>query len=260
MKNAVYDGKRFKVKTYFITGMIFGMTFFPVGIRSATPAGVLMFPQADNKGVEMPIRWGDAHSRLIPSPDRQKLEQGEIFFAREEGEGDNVIAQTLSLIKTPPESCYRIVREYNQYRSVMPYTAESRVIRSFRVTAEGSEREGVDFWTRVNVLGFETRYLIRIVHLEDPRLSTYRSYWTLVEKPSVIPECVDSENRPCENDLSVNVGSHLFEPYAPNPHWTLHTYTVRIGGKHWYQRTAVRWGGARSMGDVVRRLREVAGK
>jgi hypothetical protein len=142
----------------------------------------------------------------------------------------------------------------------MPYTKESRILRTFTPKGEESLSDGVDFWTRVKFLGWETRYLIRIVHLEDPRRSYYRGYWTLVDQPAQAAGCLDSEKRPCENDLTMNIGSHQFEPYPENPDWTLHTYTVKVGGKHWFQRAALDWGGTRSLREVVQCLRQAGEK
>jgi len=246
---------------YFLHKIILSGIIFLLLI-SPTPAIAepLMIPKASPANHEMPIQWHHAYSRLVTSPEWDKLGRGEIISAMNMDESGVVSAQTLSLIKALPESCYRVVRKYDQYRSFMPYTVESRIIRSFTVKGERSENDGVDFWTRINVWGSETRYLIRIIHLEEPTLSRYRCFWTLVEKPFQIPECLDSEKRPCENDLSTNVGSHQFEPYPENPEWTLHTYTLKVGGKHWFQKIAFDWGGTRSMREVIQCLRKAVRK
>jgi hypothetical protein len=134
------------------------------------------------------------------------------------------------------------------------------VIRSFPLEGEYAGAEGVDFWTRIRVFGFNTRYLLRIAHLSDPDQHRFRSFWTLVGHPEKLNTCFDSKKNPCQNDLAVNVGSHLFEPFPGNPDFTLHIYTLMISGKSWLQRAAFHWGGTKSMGEVTLAIRKILEK
>jgi hypothetical protein len=247
-------------KRLFFVAPLAGLFLYWAVTAPPCPAGISENLQANPGSNEMPIRWHQAYSQIITQPERHKLEKGEILCALRKVDGGTAQAQTVALIKARPESCFRIVKNYNQYRSLMPYTEESRVLRTFNARGDEPGSEGVDFWTRVKFLGWETRYLLRIIHWEDPASSRYRSYWTLVDNPSQVAGCLDSEKRPCENDLSLNIGSHQFEPYPGNPNWTLHTYTLKVGGKHWFQRAALEWGGIRSLREVVQCLRQAGEK
>lgn len=208
----------------------------------------------------MPVRWEEAYKPLILVPDPGRLEQGEVLgesYPKEEG---TLVAQTVGLIPAAPEACYRVVTNYAQYRKTMPFTAESQVVRRFFLTGEGPPREVVDFWTRVRVLGFDSRYLIRIVHLPEPEKQRFRTFWTLVDYPEGVPACRDGQNRPCRNDLTLNLGSHLFEPYGGNPKWTLHTYTLEISAEGRLRRSALRWIGVSSMKEVTRAIKRILEK
>ncbi len=130
----------------------------------------------------------------------------------------------------------------------MPNTVENRVIRSFTLEGDYAGAEAVDFWTRVSVLGFDTRYLLRIAHLSEPQSRRFRSFWTLVDNPTQVAGVCGSEKTPCENDLALNLGSHQFEPYPGNPSYTLHTYTLNLAGKNWLQQAAFRLGGPENDG------------
>ncbi len=204
----------------------------------------------------MPISWNEACFKLINSPDGADLEKGEILVALKNLGDDTIMAQSIGLIEARPEECVRIVRDYNNYTSIMPYTVESRVVRSFTLEGENAGARTVDFWTKVSVLGFQTSYLIRVVHLVDPASHRYSSYWTLVRNPAADSGCKDSNGRPCENDLDMNIGSSQFEPYKGNPNRTLHTYTLEIEGKSWTQCLGLRLGGGSSMRDVTKAIRK----
>ena len=155
-------------------------------------------PKADGKTNVMPIRWDQAFLGLISSPDKIKLERGEILCEIKKGGSDTILAQTMGLIKAKAEDCFMVVRNYNQYINLMPCTVESKVIRSFHLEGENFGAEAVDFWTRVRIFGFNTRYLLRIAHLADPNRQQFRSFWTLVDHPDQTPGCRDNENRPCQ--------------------------------------------------------------
>jgi hypothetical protein len=204
----------------------------------------------------MPISWDQAYSRIVISPDQAELEKGKIFFDSKKIDGKTLMAQSIGLIEAGPEECFRVVRDYNHYTSTMPYTVESKIVRSFRLEGENPGAETVDFWTKVRVLGFQTGYLIRVVHLADPESRLYRSFWTLVRNPAAVSGCKDSNMRPCENDLDMNIGSHQFEPYKGNPSITMHTYTLKVKGKNWAQSVGLRAGSGNSMRDVTRSIRE----
>lgn len=215
---------------------------------------------ADPKTKSLPIGWDKAYFKIIASPDSKALESGDILYDVKQLTSSSAMAQTMGLIDASPEACYKAAKDYNNYTKTMPFTAESRIIRKYPLEGQNSAgAEAVDFWTRVSVVGFETRYLIRIAHLEDVAASRYRTFWTLVDNPSQVP-CTDNEKRPCENDLTANLGSHLFEPYKGNPKKTLHTYTVKLVGKTWAQRTALSVGGGTSMKEVTASVRKSAEK
>ena len=212
--------------------------------------------QADPRARTMPIAWDDAHAEIITAPDEAALERGEVVHAARI-EGGITVAQTMGLIDAPPEQCFRVVRDYSRYTETMPFTDESKVLRTFLVEgpiAPGAE--AVDFWTRVNVGGLKTRYLLRIVHLTDPTAGRYRSYWTLVRDPDQAP-CTDVEGKPCANDLAADIGSHLFEPYHGDPRRTRHTYTLTLVGRGW-RKTLMTLDGGTSMKEVTRRIRLAA--
>ncbi len=211
--------------------------------------------KADVKTNLMPVRWEQAFLRLISSPDKSRLERGEILGEIKKTGSDTVLAQTMGLIKGKPEDCFKVVRNYNQYINLMPCTVESKVVRSFHLEGENAGAEAVDFWTRVRVFGFNTGYLLRIAHLPEPNKQRFRSFWTLVDHPDLLPACRDSDKKNCRNDLAINLGAHQFEPYPGNSNYTLHTYTLTISGKSWLQQTALRLGGIKSMGDVTLAIR-----
>ncbi|MFM7204681.1 MAG: SRPBCC family protein [Myxococcota bacterium] len=217
-------------------------------------------PAADPKTKSLPLGWDQAYFKIITTPDYPALEKGEILYKEKQVNSDTALAQTMGLINASPEACYKAVKLYDNYTKTMPFTVESRVIRRYPLEgAVSAGAETVDFWTRVSVLGFETRYLIRIAHLEEAAANRYRTFWTLVNNPAQVP-CTDSEKRPCENDLAANIGSHLFEPYKGDPKRTLHTYTLKLVGKSWMQRTALNVGGGSSMREVTERTRKAAEK
>ena len=134
---------------------------------------------------------------------------------------------------------------------IMPHTVENRVIRSFTLEGDYAGAEAVDFWTRVNVLGFDTGYLLRIAHLSEPQSRRFRSFWTLVDNPAQLAGLCGAEKTPCENDLALNLGSHQFEPYPGNPNYTLHTYTLNLSPKNWLQQMAIRLGVRKTMEEVT---------
>ncbi len=203
----------------------------------------------------MPISWNEAYFKLINSADAADLEKGEILVALKDLDDDTFMAQSIGLIEAGPEECVRVVRDYNNYTSIMPYTLESRVVRSFTLEGENAGAKTVDFWTKISVLGFQTSYLIRVVHLSDPESHRYSSFWTLVRNPAADQGCIDSNGQPCKNDLNMNIGSSQFEPYKGNPNRTLHTYTLKIEGKRWTQGFGLRMGGGCSMRDVTKAIR-----
>ena len=212
--------------------------------------------QADGRTNTMPVHWDQASLKIIPCLDQASLERGEVVCEIKKIDPQTVAAQSGGLIKADPADCFKIVRKYDQYVQLMPHTVESRVIRSFRVEGDYAGTEAVDFWTRVNVLGFDTRYLLRIVHLSEPLSRRFRSFWTLVDNPTQVAGVCGSGKTPCENDLAVNLGSHQFEPYPGNPNYTLHTYTVNLAGKNWLQQAAFRLGGRKTMQAVTQGIRK----
>lgn len=203
----------------------------------------------------MPISWRQAYFRIIVSPDEEELRKGKILFDMKKLDDGTIVAQSMGLIKATPEECVRISDDLNHYTSIMPYTVESRIVRRFRLAGEFAGASAVDFWTRVCVLGFQTRYLIRVVNLADAQSHVYRSFWTLVRNPGSVSGCKDSNARPCENDLDMNVGSGKFEPYKGDPNCTLHTYTLKIKPKSWIQHFGLCEGCGNSMRDVTRAIR-----
>jgi hypothetical protein len=212
--------------------------------------------QADGRTNIMPVNWDQTSPKIIPHLDQARLERGEVLCEIKKIDPQTVAAQSEGLIKADPAECFEIVRRYNQYVHLMPNTVESRVIRSFRLEGDYAGAEAVDFWTRVNVLGFDTRYLLRIAHLSDPQTRRFRSFWTLVDNPTQVAGVCGSGKTPCENDLALNLGSHQFEPYPGNPNYTLHTYTVNLAGKNWLQQVAFRMGGRKTMQEVTQRIRK----
>jgi hypothetical protein len=212
--------------------------------------------QADGRANTMPVRWDQASPRIITHLDRVRLERGEILCEIRKVDPQTLAAQSVGVIKADPAECFNIVRRYNQYVQLMPHTVENRVVRSFTLEGDYAGAEAVDFWTRVSVLGFDTRYLLRIAHLTEPQSRRFRTFWTLVDNPAQVPGLCGSEKTPCENDLELNLGSHQFEPYPGNPSYTLHTYTVNLAGKHWLQQAAFRLGGHKTMEEVTRGIRK----
>jgi hypothetical protein len=226
----------------------------------ALPAGTAIDLTADPLTNVMPISWDQAYSRIILSPDEAKLEKGEILTAVKRLDDGTIVAQSIGLIDAAPEECVRVARNYSHYTTIMPYTVESRIVRSFRVEGENPGAEAVDFWTRVCVLGFKTRYLIRMVHLDVPESHLYRSFWTLVRNPAAVPGCIDAEARPCVNDLDMNMGTSEFEPWKGSPGRTMHTYTLKIKVAGWAQTLGLRVGCGSSMRDVTKAIREAVKK
>lgn len=117
----------------------------------------------------MPIRWDQAFLRIISLPNTDKLEQGEILCEINKVDEQTLVAQSVGLIKAKAEECFKVIRNYNRYIKLMPYTVENKVVRSFQLEGDYPGAEAVDFWTRIRVLGFDTRYLLRIAHLTEPR-------------------------------------------------------------------------------------------
>ncbi|HMK66038.1 MAG TPA: hypothetical protein VK564_09605 [Thermodesulfobacteriota bacterium] len=237
-------------------------TFLFSGILSIIPAYGFMQGdcRADGKTNTMPIRWEQAHHPLISKPDRAKLLKGEILCEIKKVDPDTVVAESIGLIRAKAEDCFEVVRNYNQYVKLMPHTVENKVIRTFQLEGDYNGVEAVDFWTRVRVFGFDTAYLLRIAHLSDLKKQLFRSFWTLVDNPAKLPACRDSEKRPCRNDLALNIGAHQFEPFSGNTDYTLHTYTLMISGKNWWQQLAFKIGGKQSMGDVTASIRNAVEK
>jgi hypothetical protein len=212
--------------------------------------------QADSRANTMPVRWDQASPKIITTLDKTKLERGEVLCEIKRIDSQTLAAQSVGLIKADPADCFKIIRRYNQYVQFMPNTVENRVVRSFTLEGDYAGAEAVDFWTRVSVFGFDTRYLLRIAHLSEPLSRRFRSFWTLVDNPAQITGLCGSEKTTCENDLALNLGSHQFEPYPENPSYTLHTYTVNLAGKYWLQQTAFSLGGQKSMQEVTRGIRK----
>jgi hypothetical protein len=231
-----------------------GLVIVLLVIAALVEAGIDL--TADPAGNTMPISWEQTYSRIIISPDESKLEQGKIIVDVKKYDDGTVVAQSIGLIEAAPEECARVAQDFSHYTGIMPYTVEGKVVRRFRIEGESAGADAVDFWTRVSVLGFQTRYLIRVVHLASPERHSYRSFWTLVRNPAEDSGCRDSEGKPCENDLYVNIGSGTFEPYKDNPNRTMHTYTLRIKPKSWTQSVGFRVGGGSSMQDVTKAIRK----
>jgi len=212
--------------------------------------------QADGRTNTMPVQWDQASPRIIAQLDQARLEQGEVLSEIKKIDSQTVAAQSGGLIKADPAECFKIIRKYNQYVQLMPHTVESRVVRSFTLEGDYAGAEALDFWTRVSVLGFDTRYLLRIAHLSEPQSRRFRSFWTLVDNPTQVAGVCGSGKTTCENDLTLNLGSHQFEPYPGDPNYTLHTYTVTIAAKNWLQQVAFRLGGHKSMQEVTQAIRK----
>jgi hypothetical protein len=247
--------QRLKNKLFFIIFLL----SLPLGILSAFGAERIAL-KADGTTNVMPIRWDQAYQRIITHPDKEKLLQGEILCEIKRVDARTVVAQSIGLIKAKAEECFKVIRNYNQYIQVMPCTVENKVVRSFQLEGEYSGVEAVDFWTRVRVLGFDTAYLLRIAHLSDIKKHLFRSFWTLVDNPAEMAGCQDTEKKPCQNDLAVNLGAHQFEPFPGNSNYTLHTYTLTVSGKTWLQQMAFNLGGKKSMGDVTACIRNAVEK
>lgn len=231
-----------------------------LALLTVLSAGLVMGetdPQADPKTKSLPVTFEKTYFKIIATPDYAALEKQDILYGEKQTSSDTAFAQTMGLVNASPEACYKAVRDYNNYTKSMPFTVESKIVRQYPLEGSAVPADAVDFWTRVSVVGFETRYLIRIAHLEDAANHKYRTFWTLVNNPGQVP-CVDSEKRACENDLATNIGSHLFEPYKGDPKRTLHTYTVKLVGKSWAQRAALTVGGGTSMKEVTARVRKSA--
>jgi len=211
---------------------------------------------ADGRTNTMPVQWDQVSRKIIAHLDKDRLERGEVLCEIKKIDPQTVAAQSVGLIKADPAECFKLVRKYNLYVQLMPNTVENRVIRSFTLEGDYAGAEAVDFWTRVSVLGFDTRYLLRIAHLSEPQSRRFRSFWTLVDNPTQVAGGCGSEKTPCENDLALNLGSHQFEPYSGNPNYTLHTYTVNLAGKNWLQQAAFQLGGSKTMQEVTQRIRK----
>ena len=211
---------------------------------------------ADGRTNTMPVQWDQVSRKIIAHLDPERLERGEVISEIKKINSRTVAAQSVGLIKAEPAECFKVVRKYDQYGQIMPNTVENRVVRSFTLEGDYAGAEAVDFWTRVSLLGFDTRYLLRIAHLSEPQSRRFRSFWTLVDNPAQLAGLCGAEKTPCENDLALNLGSHLFEPYPGNPSYTLHTYTLNLAGKYWLQQTAFRLGGHKTMEEVTQRIRK----
>ncbi|MEW6184559.1 MAG: hypothetical protein AB1585_02330 [Thermodesulfobacteriota bacterium] len=212
--------------------------------------------KAEGTSDSMPIGWEQAYQKIIQLPENSRLEKGEILGEVKKVGDHTILAQTLGMVKARAEDCFKVAKSYPLYARLMPCTVENKVIRSFPLEGGPPGLEAVDFWTRVKVLGFNTRYLLRIAHLADPQKHRYRSFWTLVDRPDQLKACRDQENQPCQNDLSINLGSHLFEPFPGNPQYTLHTYTLKLSAEGWLRRSAIRLGGIHSMKEVTQAIRK----
>ncbi|MDR3569165.1 MAG: hypothetical protein P4L43_14140 [Syntrophobacteraceae bacterium] len=230
-------------------GIVLASLVIAVSVRAASDL------RADPLTSVMPISWSQASFRIIVSPDESKLEKGEILFGMKKLNDGSIVAQSMGLIEATPEECIRITTDYNHYTSIMPYTVESRIVRRFRLAGEYAGARAVDFWARVSVLGFQTRYLIRVVNLANDKSHVYRSFWTLVRNPASVSGCKDSTGQPCENDLDMNIGSGKFEPYKGDPNRTLSIRTMRIKGKNWVQRFGLCAGCGNSMQEVTKAIR-----
>jgi hypothetical protein len=242
-----------------IVSAVTALVWMLLGASGGYGADVKDF-KADGKTNVMPVRWDQTSPRIISSPDKVKLERGEILCEMRKGGADTLTAQSMGLIKARTDECFKVVRNYDQYINLMPCTVENKVIRRFQLEGENAGAEAVDFWTRVRILGVDAGYLLRIAHLQEPVKHRFRSFWTLVNDPDQLPGCLDSEKKPCRNDLDVNLGSHQFEPFPANPWYTLHTYTVTVSGKNWLQQAAFHLGAGASMGDVTRAIRNALEK
>lgn len=237
------------------SGLLHGIGIVLASLVIAVSVRAAMDLSADPLTNVMPISWRQASFRVIVSPDESELEKGKILFGMEKLDDGSIVAQSMGLIEATPEECIRITTDYNHYTSIMPYTVESRIVRGFRLTGEYAGARAVDFWARVRVLGFQTRYLIRVVNLGNAKSHVYQSFWTLVRNPASVSGCKDSTGRPCENDLEVNIGSGKFEPYKGSPNRTLATRTMKIKPKSWVQHFGLCAGCGNSMQDVTEAIR-----
>ncbi len=77
-----------------------------------------------------------------------------------------------------------------------------------------------------------------------------------MNNPDQVSGCLDLENKSCQNDLALNLGSHQFEPFPGNSNYTLHTYTLTLSGKSWLQQTAFQLGGKKTMAAVTLSIRK----
>jgi hypothetical protein len=249
----IKDMKRpFRFGVLFLT-LLGGLLPVSGGLRSESlPPNI----KAEGKSNNMPVLWEQAYQKIIQLPDSSLLEKGEILGEVKNAGNQTFLAQTMGLIKARAEDCFKVVKNYPLYIRIMPCTVENKVLRSFTLEGDHQGLEGVDFWTRIRVLGFDTRYLLRIAHMVDPQRHSYRSFWTLVDRPDQLKECRDQGNQPCRNDLSLNLGSHQFEPFPGYPHYTLHTYTLKISGEGWLRRSALLLGGIKSMKGVTLAIRK----
>ena len=240
--------KKYRLVT--VIGILLASLFISILVEAGIDLKANPFTKA------MPISWNEAYFKLIDSPDEADLEKGEIVVALKRLDDDTIMAQSIGLIEAGPEECARVVHDYNNYTSIMPYTVESRIVRSFALEGENAGAETFDFWAKVSVFGFQTSYLIRVVQLTDPGSHRYSSFWTLVRNPAAVSGCIDSDGRPCENDLDMNIGSSRFEPYKGNLNRTLYTYTLKIKGKSWTQCCGLKVGCGSSMRDVTKAIRK----
>jgi hypothetical protein len=69
--------------------------------------------KADGKTNLMPTQWEEAFPRIITTPDTHRLEQGDILCEIKKTTDRAVIAQSMGLIKSKPEECFKAVRRYN---------------------------------------------------------------------------------------------------------------------------------------------------
>jgi ribosome-associated toxin RatA of RatAB toxin-antitoxin module len=252
--NQLFWGNALRKSTLIIFIFLLGIYFSALLSSPALYAGGKDL-NAEGHSKIMPISWDQAFPRIISLPDNDRLAQGEILCEIKNADPRTLVVQSVGLIKAKAEECFKVVRNYNQYVRLMPYTVENKVVRSFHLEGDYYGSEAVDFWTRVRVLGFDTRYLLRIAHLLDPKHNRFRSFWTLVDNPEEVSGCLDFENKPCQNDLALNLGSHQFEPFPGNSNYTLHTYTVMLSGKSWLQQTAFRLGGKKNLAEVTLAIR-----
>jgi hypothetical protein len=146
-----------------------GLAFCWVLLNTSEIRAIPKDLSAEGKSNSMPIRWDQAFPRIIPLPDPNKLQKGEILCEINKVDSQTLVAQSVGLIKAKAEECFKVVRDYNQYIKLMPYTVENKVVRSFQLEGDYLGAEAVDIWTRIKVFGFNTHYLLRIAHLPDPQ-------------------------------------------------------------------------------------------